>query len=63
MAIKPRSRAHEDRLCKLEVDLANLRNDLAGMVANVQFDLALEAYKKHHAPRSIWQRLNAFLGR
>lgn len=63
MAIKPKSRKHEDRLCKLEADLANMRNDLAGMLANVQFDLALEAYKKHHAPRSIWQRLNDYFSR
>jgi len=55
MAIKPRSRAHEDRLCKLECELANLRTEFR----LVYMGNALLKPK----PRTIWQRLNDYFSR
>jgi len=59
MAIKPKSRAHEDRICKLECDLANL-------VSDFNFIRLIEIANEERAKRlrpPWYKRLNAYLSR
>jgi len=58
MAIKPKSRKHEDRLCKLEVDLANLRDSYELNRKNV----ITELWRLDNRP-TFWQKLNDYLRR
>lgn len=55
MAQKPRSRKHEDRLCKLECDLANLADDVHAMLNKLVLPT--------EPPRTFWQKLNDYFAR